>query len=422
MSADTARADTAVARQRWRFGWYWSSVAVTSTGSAVSAVVVPITAVTLLRATAGEIAVLSALSMVPSLLLQVLAGSVADRLATPVRFIVLADIAATILMAAIPVLWWTHQLTFTILLLVVGAKAVVGVFNYACTAPMIPALVPREDLVRANGRINGTRSAADMAGKALGGGLMAMAAPPVAVIADALSYLLSAGLISRVRLDSHDPSAAATGDSGPSAPVGTRALLARLLRRPDLWVLVPVSAANGLAETVLIIYCIRTLHIVSAVLGGLLSLGAVGGIVGGALAGRLAARFKARTMVIGVLAMSWSLIPLMLARPGWIAGAATVNYELAGALGGTIILSAAFGVIQSATEPGSMARTMGAAQNALQLSALLGIGIGGVVAQLASPRAALLCALAVIATAAVPLSMLLRNSGLPIPGTAHDSP
>ena len=115
----------------------------------------------------------------------------------------------------------------------------------------------------------------------------------------------------------------------------------------------------------------------------------LGGVAGGFLAGRISARLGNATILVGLVATVISIAPLLVANPGWQAQAAIVNFELASAFGGTVVVAAAFGRIQRLALPATIARTMAVATNTLQAAGLAGTAVGGTVASIASPRAAL---------------------------------
>lgn len=58
-----------------------------------------------------------------------------------------------------------------------------------------------------------------------------------------------------------------------------------------------------------------------------------------------------------------------------------VVFELFGSLGGTVMIATFYGRLQTAAPPGGVARVMAFAGTLLQLAALAGIGLGGVLAQ-----------------------------------------
>jgi hypothetical protein len=59
----------------------------------------------------------------------------------------------------------------------------------------LPALVPGDQLVMANGRLSASASVADIAGPGLAAVLIQLVTAPLAIVGDALSFLASALLI-----------------------------------------------------------------------------------------------------------------------------------------------------------------------------------------------------------------------------------
>lgn len=62
----------------------------------------------------------------------------------------------------------------------------------------VPTLVAREDLLAADGRLEGSKSAANAVGSTAAGGVLQLLSAPVALTLDALSYLFSARMLSRI--------------------------------------------------------------------------------------------------------------------------------------------------------------------------------------------------------------------------------
>jgi predicted MFS family arabinose efflux permease len=311
---------------------------------------------------------------------------------------VLADVAAGLLIGAVPLLWWRSALSLPVLFLLMAAKAVSGVGQSAFASPLVVDLLEPGDVVGATGKINGTMSATDIVGQALGGGLLSVLSAPLILLVDALSFFVSGGLASRIRAASTEPSPAErTRLSVPDLVALGRALL----RRRDFLAVLTIALVNGVTQTVFVIYCTRTLHIAPALLGPLLAIGAVGGVVGGLLSGRIDGYSHRIALLLGLVGTLWSLVPLPLVHGGVPALLAVVNFELAGAFGGTVIIAAAFGAIQTSASAGTVARTMAIATNGLQIAALVGAAVGGIVGDATDTRTVLTVAVALMAVSTI---------------------
>jgi hypothetical protein len=375
------------------------SIAVSGTGTSVTRLVIPIMAVTLLSASASQMALLTAIGVVPAILFQVVAGMWADAAGNSrIRMMVITDVLAGVLIALVPVLWAAGLLTFGVLIVVMTVKSIVGVCQFAFSSPVIVDVVPSEDLVSANGKASSVRSVTDIAGQALGGALIAAIALPLTLITDAVSFFLSAAMASRIHLVNM-PAAPGEGSSRRDqfSVRNVLGIARHLLVRIDLLSLTTIALVGGLTETLIILFCVHTLHIDGSVLGLLIATGAIGGVAGGLVAGQVVTRFGPWAVVIGAAATVLSLLPLPFAGPGVWAGLAVVNAQLSAAFGGTIAASAVFGSIQGDAAEGTVARTMALTSNVLQVSALAGILVGGVVGQDSSPRTGITLGLILLA-------------------------
>jgi predicted MFS family arabinose efflux permease len=393
------------------FWLYWSAVTTSATGTAISVVVTPLLAVITLGASPAEVAVLAGVGMVPPLLLQVVTGMWADSVTSRVQVLVVADVLRCLLTACVPALWLAGWLTFPLLVVVSAARAVVGVFHSAFSPAVIVQIVPADALVSANGKLNGTRSATDVVGQGLGGVLASAFAPALAIIADSISFLVSAVLFGRIRVpDQPRPDSVQRRRSFSVRDVA--GLAATLAGRPGLWVLVALAAAGGISETVFVIFCVRTLSLSPFAIGLLLATGAIGGVIGGFTTGWLSQRLGRWTGLFGLASTVWALVPLTVAEPGITGVLATINFEFAGALGGTVALANVFGQLQAGAEGGTIARVMALAGNALQIAALLGVTAGGLLGELLGPRGAFIVAVAVLALAFLPIAVKVAKRTL----------
>src|ERR1700722_18923356 len=129
---------------RSSFARYWTAAAISSLGSAVTAVAMPVLVVQLLSATPFEVGVVNAAQFVPYALLGLIAGVYTDRWRRqPV--LVWASVGRAVSLGAIPVLWLTGFLQIWMLflsLLLFGAFSVSG---FAATQSLLPRLVLRRD-------------------------------------------------------------------------------------------------------------------------------------------------------------------------------------------------------------------------------------------------------------------------------------
>ncbi|SCE98300.1 MFS transporter [Micromonospora mirobrigensis] len=391
----------------------WLAVGVSQFGSAVSVVTIPVIAVVSLGAGPQQMGLLSALGMIPSFLVRVPAAAWSDRLPRRVPWLVAVNLAQVAVIGAVPLLWWRGMLGLPALLVVVAAASLLTGISSSLSSPVLVGVVPRAHLVTANGRLSATRGVADIGGPGLGGLLLAVLAAPFVVLVDALSFLLAALLYARVRETPPEPAVPAWEPADePAPPGGTLALAWALLSRGGIRALVVVSLVNGVVDPVLVLFMVDDLRLPASAIGLLLGLGAVGGISGGLLVGRAMSRWgPGGTRAVGAAVTLASLAVLPFTTRGPSGAVGVVLFELAGSLGGTLLVATVFGQLQGAAPAGRVARVMALAMTFLQVATVLGALGGGLLGGLVGSRATLLVAGGLLAATLVPLLLRWRAGG-----------
>ena len=151
---------------------------------------VPLVAVMSYGAGAAETGLLAAVQTLPFLLLAMPLGLLADRMPRR-RLMLRAEVLralSLVLMLAVLAVPWSARMGIAGMALL-GFIGAIGTVAFSVAAPaLVPELVPREALARANGRIELARSAAFAAGPAVAGALVAWTGAGAAfVLAAALS-------------------------------------------------------------------------------------------------------------------------------------------------------------------------------------------------------------------------------------------
>lgn len=294
----------------WRqpdFLGLWASQTISQIGSQISFLALPLTAVLTLDATPGQMGLLTAMSSLPPLLIGLQSGAVIDRRERR-PIIIASDIGSAVLLGCIPLAWATNALSIEMLYLIaflIGALALIsGVAHQA----FLPVIVKREQLVDANSKMALMSTAAEVAGPSLAGTLVQLLTAPLAIAADAISFLGSALLLSRIRTiepmsnsahrqrrirqDIWEGLRVTLGDPRLRALIGSRSLL---------------NFFNAMLETVFVLYIVRELGIEAALIGVIFSIGSIGFLVGALLPVRLADRLGVGpSMVMGVVVLALS--------------------------------------------------------------------------------------------------------------------
>lgn len=339
----TTSADSAAKASLWRhrnFRTFLIGQSANVAGSSVSSMVIPVLAVVELNATPGQVAWLAFLGLLPPALLALHAGALADRHSKRHQMII-GDLVSAAALTTIPVAAATEALSMPQLMAVAVVQGAAGVMHDAAAISILPSLVDRSLIQRSNSRVGTLFAVSATGGSNLGAALTALTGPARAVLADVLSYLVSAWCTTRI----HTPTTA------PPAPKQTRlweeigdgmkyvwgdARLATLTL-----VNATMSFALALMNTLWALYLLRNLAMSTTVFGVVLGLGALGAAVGATLAPCLARRFGPGPMMLGALALTpLTQIPLLAASPGprWniiIGSALTVQLACAAAAGTT---------------------------------------------------------------------------------------
>ncbi|TNH26602.1 MFS transporter [Micromonospora orduensis] len=178
-------------------GWLWSAYAVSTYGTWIAFGAFPLIAVHVLGSPAFAVSLLDAAGLAVSATVAFALGPwVEHRAKRPVM--IAMDLIRFAAMASVPVAYALGVLSYGHLLVVSVISGTAGIAFAAASGAYLKHLVRRDHLLVANGRFEGTGWVATAAGPPLGGALIGLLGPVVTVLADALSYLLSALAVGRV--------------------------------------------------------------------------------------------------------------------------------------------------------------------------------------------------------------------------------
>ncbi len=297
-------------RELPNFRRYWTGQTVSLFGDQVSLIAVPLVAVLALHAGPAEMGYLTASILAPNLLFALHLGAWIDRRGRRRQAMIAADIGRGLLLATIPAAYALGVLTFAQLLIVgflIGTLSVV----FAVAQPtLFTAIVPREHFVEANQLLHGSRAFSYVSGLSVGGILVQLLTAPLAVLADALSYGVSALYLRRVE--------AVEPPTEPPAPGQLVAGARFIARTPVLWAgLVSVATINLFNfgfQALFVLYVTRELEVTPAALGIVMGSAAVGGLLGSFATGPAVKRLGlGPTLVLGTFLFTAPLLLVPLA-------------------------------------------------------------------------------------------------------------
>ena len=384
----------------WR---WWTAGTTSSVGSAVGAVALPLTALTVLDATAFQMGLIAAASYVAWLVIGLPAGVIVQRL--PLRGAqVGADLARALAVASIPLAWWWGWLTVAQLVVVALVVSFANVLFDVANATFLPAIVSREQLHSRNSLTSATHAATQLSGPSLGGlAVQALGAVPT-ILVDAASYLVSAVLLRSLparRVDAPDrwpPVREMIGE-------GWRYVTRHPVMGPTMWTATAVNFVCGAQLAIYPLYLVRELHAPAALVGVLLAVEGVGSLVGATLTPWITGRWgTARSLVVACLVSVAGafLVPVGVGWPAYLAFAAG-NVVFAG---GVVVLSVTTRTYrQTASPPDLLSRVMATVRFVSWGAIPVGGLVAGALAGLVGARVTLF--LFAGATVLAPLALLL---------------
>ena len=313
---------------------FWAGQSISVFGDQISALAIPLTAVLALDASALEVGILTALAWLPHLLFSLPAGVWIDRRTHRRENMIVADLLRALALATIPVAWWLGALTIWHLLAVAFAVGAMTVFFDLSSVSFFVALVHRSQYVDANSKISTTRSLSYIAGPSTAGFLVQVFTAPVALLGDALSFLVSAFALRGVHV--REPRVESNGTSGRADLVaGFRYLVREPVLRAGVACTSIINFFSFFSFAIFVLYASRTLGLSAAAIGVILGAASVGALAGALIAPRVGRRLGiGRAVVLGsvLFPAPMALFPLAHGYP-WLAGSMLLAGEFLSSVG-----------------------------------------------------------------------------------------
>lgn len=291
----------------------WAGQTISQFGSQITLLALPLTAALTLRATPAEMGILAATETAPFLLVGLFAGVWVDRLRRRPMLLV-TDCARGVLLFAIPSAALLDVLTIGLLYAVAFLVGILTVFFEVAYQSFLPALVGREQLVEGNSKLEVSRSAAQIAGPGIAGGLVQLVTAPIAIVVDATSFLVSALFLAFVHVPEPTPVPRVPGRSiWREIGEGLRVVIGNPMLRGIAGCTATSNLFSNIIQAVYILYVTRQLGLSAGAIGGIFAVGSTGFLVGALFAGRIARRFGLGPTIIGSIVFGFlgtGLIPL----------------------------------------------------------------------------------------------------------------
>ncbi|MBP2471205.1 MFS family permease [Crossiella equi] len=298
------------------FGWLWAAYGVSAFGTRLAFDALTILAVLVLHADPAQVSLISAVGLAVGAVAALPLGPwVEFRHKRPVM--VGMDLLRCATVLSVPAAHLAGVLTLGQLFVVSAVVAAADIAFLAASGAHLKALVPRNQLLVANGRFEATQWTATSLGPPLGGWAVTAFGPVTAILADAVSYLLSALGIRAIRAPEPVPAPSTERLRARDVLDGWRYILGHARLRPLFVNTVAVNALIMAPAPVIAVLMLRDLGFPPWQYGLAFALPCLGGLLGARLAPRAVARFGERRVlrVVGTVRVCWP-VGLAFITPG----------------------------------------------------------------------------------------------------------
>jgi MFS family permease len=371
-----------------QFRRFWIGQTISVFGDQITLLALPIVAVLILHADPTQMGLLTAVGLLPHLLFSLPAGVWLDRVQDRRRLMILCDVGRALAIATIPVAFALGTPPLALLFLiafVVGSLSVV--FDISWNTLFV-SVVRREQFVEASALLNGSRSLSSVAGPAISGALIQLFTAPIALVADALSYLGSVFFLRRITAP-EPPIEREPGTIRQQLASGLAFIFGDRIMRPTILAAATLNLFNFCFQALFILYATTYLEVQPGILGAALGLGAIGGVLGAVFASRIGRILGiGRAYVLGLIVFPASviLIPLAQGLPETLVLAFLFLSEFGQGIGVMILDINAGAMIQARTPDRIRGRAMGAFRFINMGIRPIGATIGGVLGGLLGVR------------------------------------
>lgn len=296
----------------------WTARTISVTGSEVSKLAIPLTAITLLTASPAQMGILTAAASVPVLLFGLQSGAIADRLTRHRPLMIVCELVSCAAAATIPAAYVLGVLNVVWLVVVALVIGTAGVLFKAANFPHVAAVVAPSQRTEAMAGFHASYSVASVSGPGLAGLLVQILTAPLAVLAEALAFLTSALLLRTIRTPEHN-TPASSQSMWRDVVEGLRASVTHPVLRALLGAGVTINFFAMAYTAVYMLYMLNTLDIPKALIGVLTALSGVGGLFGAWITARLSKRYgENRVLLISVIFFPIEILAVgLLTGPLW---------------------------------------------------------------------------------------------------------
>ncbi|HEY0620756.1 MAG TPA: MFS transporter [Kribbella sp.] len=367
----------------------WTAFTVSAAGSAIGAGTLPLVAVLVLDVSTFQVSLLAALSAVAGAAIALPSGDfIEQRHKRPVM--ITADLVRFAALLSVPIAAALGLLTYVQLCVVGVLQSAALIVFTAASGAHLKALVPPDGRAEANSRFESTTWITLSIGPPIGGALVGLVGATVTLAIDAISFLLSALGVRRIR---EPEPVLVRRQEKRDITAGWRYILRHRGLRSLFWNSQLFGGPVMMVSPLLAVFMLRDLHMQPWQYGLVLGVPCLGGVLGAWLAPALTRRFGLHRMLIvfGVLRTPWLLL-MPLATPG-VDGLLLLTLSELGMLVAAGAFNPSFATYRmEVTEDGFMARVFASWSITSRSVQPAFMAAGGVLAGLTSLRTAMFIA------------------------------
>lgn len=290
----------------------WAGSTVSLFGSQITFLAIPFTAILVLHVTTTQMSFLVLAEFLPSLLIGLFAGVWIDR--WPRRpLLIVTDIGRALLLGSIPLMVFLSLLRIEYLYAIAFLVGTLTLFFNVAYGAFLPSLVERKQLIDGNSKLESSNLLAQIAGPAFAGWLIQLITAPLAILADAFSFLVSAFSLCIIRAQEQRPERKERPHFWRDLNEGLRIVVQDPLLRPIAACSATLNFFGGIMDVVRVLYIVQVLHLGAFFFGIMFSIASTSALVGSLFNSWITRKLGlGRTILISTftLALGWLLIPL----------------------------------------------------------------------------------------------------------------
>ncbi len=299
----------------------WSADTISQLGTQVTFLALPSAAILVLKANPFQVGLLGTMEFLPFILVGLPAGAWVDRLRRR-PILIAGDLGRAVILGSIPIAYELHRLHMWHLYVAAFLAGICTVFFDVAYQSYLPSLVDRDQLVDGNAKLEISRSGAQLGGPGLAGWLIQLVKAPVAIAADAASYLWSAIWVFTIR--KKEPAIEVPAEGHP--PIrrdiadGLRYVWGHPLLRPIAFCTANSNLWSSMTMAVFLIFAYRSIGLSPGAVGTILVLGNVGFLLGALISSRVPKLVGIGPAIVGsavLFSIPGVLIPLVTRETAW---------------------------------------------------------------------------------------------------------